>query len=148
MTWRPISFALLLLGACGEIPKDPNGTLERIRVEKSFRVGLIASGRERAQAPRQKKMLDRLAAAVGASPLIEEDAAEPLLARLETGDLDLVIGELAPKSPWEKRVTVIPQLGEQVTPKGHVHVVVAARHGENAWISFLHREARAIAAAP
>jgi hypothetical protein len=30
--------------------------------------------------------------------------------------------------------------------EGHVHLVAAARHGENAWISLLHREAAKVAA--
>jgi hypothetical protein len=142
----PLMTAALLLGGCGAIPKDPDGTLDRIQAERSFRVGMIASSAQSAGLDRQRLLVRRVAGASGASATVEHGAAEPLLMKLEEGDLDLVVGELAPASPWSKRVTILPPLGEQVTRDGHVHVVAMARNGENAWISLLYREARAVAA--
>jgi DNA-binding transcriptional LysR family regulator len=145
---RALTIAAAVLAAgCGEIPKDPDGTLERVRAERQFKVGLIA-----ADAPtgpdRQQALLNRLSAATGAAPSIEVGAMEPLLSRLEEGELDLVLGPLSPKSPWGKQVTIIPPLAEQVTREGHTHLSAIARNGENAWISLLHREAAEVAAVP
>ena len=140
--------AVLLLGGCGPIPKDPEGTLNRIKAERTFRVGMIASHDTPAGVDRQRLMLRRVAHAAGASPSFEYGAAEPLLMKLEEGELDLILGGFAPASPWSKRVTILPPLAEQVTRDGHVHVVAVARNGENAWISLLYREARRVAARP
>jgi hypothetical protein len=146
MNWLPLMLAALLLGGCGPIPQDPEGTLDRIRAERTFRVGVIAPHGTSAGLDRQRLLLRRVAGATGASPTLEHGAAEPLLMRLEEGGLDLVVGELAPASPWGKRVTILPPLGEQVTRDGHVHVVAIARNGENAWVSLLYRQARQVAA--
>ena len=142
----PLMTAALLIGGCGAIPQDPEGTLDRIKAERTFQVGMITSHGAPAGFDRQRLLLRRVARATGASPTLEQGAAEPLLMRLEEGQLDLVLGEVAPASPWGKRVTILPPLAEQVTRDGHVHVVAIARNGENAWISLLHREVRQVAA--
>jgi hypothetical protein len=140
--------AALLLVGCDDIPKDVDGTLDRIKGERSFRVGLIGSDGSPAGVDRQRLFVQRVARATGASASVEEGPTEPLLLKLEEGELDLVIGELAPRSPWSKQVTILPPLGEEVTKDGHVHVAAMARNGENAWISLLYREARAVASQP
>jgi hypothetical protein len=144
----PLMTAALLLGGCGPIPQDPEGTLNRVKAERTFRVGMIASHGASAGLDRQRLLLRRMARATGASPSVEHGAAEPLLMKLEEGELELILGELAPASPWGKRVTILPPLGEQVSRDGHLHVVAIARNGENAWISLLYREARRVAAQP
>jgi hypothetical protein len=148
MIWRTLitGLAALMLSGCEAMPKDLGGTLDRVRQEGSFRAGMIAAGDAGAGRDRQLLLLRRTALATGASPELHHGAAEPLLLRLEAGELDLVVGELAPASPWVKRVTVLPPLGEQVSRDGHIHVVAIARNGENAWISLLYREVRAVAA--
>jgi hypothetical protein len=137
--------ALALCASCNGIPKDPDRTLDRVRAERQYKVGIIASG-EPIGADRQRLFLSRVSAASQARPALEVGAAEPLLAKLEEGELDLVLGPMAAHSPWSKLVTFLPPLGEQVTSEGHVHLVAAARHGENAWISLLDREAAKVAA--
>ncbi len=140
--------ALLAAASCGPIPADPEGTLDRVTAERSFAVGMIASGDRPIGEGRQQLLLRRVAAATGARPKIEAGDTETLLGRLESGELDLVVGPLDPASPWAKRVSLMPPLAEQVSRDGHVHLVAAARNGENAWIGLLHREARFVAAAP
>jgi len=137
--------AVALCASCGQIPKDPERTLERVRAERRFKVGIIASG-EPVGADRQRLFLSRVSAATQARPAVETGAAEPLLGKLEEGELDLVVGPMAPHSPWSKLVTFLPPLGEQVTREGHIHLVAAARHGENAWITLLDAEATKVAA--
>jgi hypothetical protein len=144
----PLILATMFALGCSEIPKDPEGTLERVRAEQAFKVGLIASDRPPVGADRSRLLLERVSARTGAQPQFEKGASEPLLAKLEEGELDMVIGELAPASPWAKAVTLLTPLGEQVSRDGHVHLVVALRNGENAWIGLVDREARAVAAMP
>lgn len=140
-----LAIALLAGAACGAIPKDPDGTLDRVRAERQFRVGLIASGAP-VGADRQKLFLQGVGRAAGARPAIETGASDPLLAKLEEGELDVVVGEFAPQSPWALHVTMLPLLGEQISREGHVHLAAAARNGENAWIALLHEEAGKVAA--
>jgi ABC-type amino acid transport substrate-binding protein len=133
--------ATALLAACDAIPSDPDGTLERVRGERMFRVGLIASHAPPSE--RATDLLRRLSRATGAKATVERGPAEALLTRLEEGSLDLVLGEFAGKSPWAAQVT----LTEPIGPDGPVILAAAARNGENAWIALVHREARAAASA-
>lgn len=144
----PFLCALLaIVVACDSIPADPEGTLERVRGARSFRAGLISSGRDRIAAAREEKFLERVAAATGAQPRLVEGAAEPLLLELEEGELDLVIGPLSPDSPWKTRVAILRPIGETFEPQRLV-IVPIARNGENRWIMLLEREARAVRAEP
>lgn len=124
---------------CDGIPKDPDGTLDRVRAQREYRVGLIAG--PALGASRQQLFLSMVSEAAGARPRIQTDAAEPLLAQLEAGELDLVIGAMTPHSPWSKHVSFLPPLGEQVTAAEHLHLVAMAKNGENRWISLLHNAA-------
>jgi ABC-type amino acid transport substrate-binding protein len=135
-----LATALLTLG-CDAIPSDPDDTLERVRGERLFRVGLIAS--HAALPDRAADLLRRLSRATGARAAVEPGSAESLLARLEEGGLDLVLGEFAEKSPWAAKVT----LSDPIGPAGPIVLAAAARNGENAWIALVHREARAAASA-
>ena len=128
---------LLLLAACGPIPRDPEGTLERVRRTHVIRVGVVEGDRVAAWRP----LLGRVAAATGSAPRMETGALEPLLVRLEQGELDLVVGgAFAEDTPWLARVTLGPVLRRD---RGIAHHVVA-RNGENAWIMLIERNARAL----
>jgi len=131
---------VLLAAGCDAIPSDPDGTLERVREQRSFRVGLIAS--HSAPPDAAADLLRRLSRATSAKAMLERGPAEALLTRLEEGDLDLVLGEFAEKSPWAAQVT----LSEPIVTNGPTILAAAARNGENAWIALVHREARAAAA--
>lgn len=140
----PFMLALAAAG-CDSLPKDPEGTLDRVRAEHVFRVGLIASGDNRFQSERERDFLLRVARAANARPAIVEGSAEPLLVELADGRLDLVIGMLSPESPWVGRVAVLRPLGETVRGAKALLVPIA-RNGENRWIMLLEREARDVAA--
>ncbi len=133
--------AVLLFGGCDSIPADPDGTLDRVRAERRLRVGIIASSAAPLAPDRARDLLARLSRATGARPELEQGPAEPLLTRLEEGGLDLVVGEFARKSPWAAQVT----LTDPIAANGPTILAAAARHGENAWIALVHREARAAA---
>jgi hypothetical protein len=144
MKWRLAFCAALALAACDRLPRDPDGTLDRVRAERRFRVGLIAAGDSPIGAERTRAFLGRIAGATRATPVLKEGAAEPLLLELEDGELDLVIGPLSPESPWVSRVALLRPIGETVAPQ-HLLLTPMARNGENRWIMLLEREARAVA---
>lgn len=134
--------AAFMAAGCDAMPSDPDGTLERVRSERVFKVGLIASP---APPPEQAAdLLRRLTRATAARPALEPGSAEALLTRLEEGELDLVLGEFAEKSPWSAKVT----LTDPIATHGPTILAAAARNGENGWIALVHREARAAASAP
>lgn len=145
MKWRLALCAALTLAACDRLPMDPDGTLDRVRAERSFRVGLIATGGTPADRRPENAFLARIARATGARPAIKQGASEPLLLDLEDGGLDLVIGPLSSESPWVERVALLEPLGAVPGPH-EVQVIPIARNGENRWIMLLEREARAVAA--
>jgi hypothetical protein len=130
----------LLMAGCSSIPRDPDGTLERVSRDRSFSVGIVASGARDAVDPRPTLFLRRVAARTGAAARVHTGAAERLLSQLEHGELDLVIGELSDRSPWRERVTMLPKLGAPLDGRPDVALTVAARHGENAWLGLLFEE--------
>ncbi len=133
---------LLLCASCDSLPKDVEGTLQRVEAEQRFRVGIIAA-RETRLPPQALKFLRKVAAAAHASPEVESDGAEPLLARLEQGGLDLVIGRMTADSAWSRKVTFLPPLARIGEVGGEQQIVAMARNGENEWITLLHAQAKA-----
>lgn len=144
MKWRLAFCAILMLAACDRLPMDPDDTLDRIRSEHRFRVGVIATGGAATDRRAEAAFLARVARATGARPMVEQGASEPLLLDLEDGGLDLVIGPLSSETPWVQRVALLPSLGSVPGPHD-VLVTPIARNGENRWIMLLEREARAVA---
>ncbi|SMF61542.1 hypothetical protein SAMN06295910_0532 [Allosphingosinicella indica] len=135
---------LLALAGCGAIPADPDGTLERVRSEQAFRVGIIAGTDSVRFAVPTGAFLAGVDRATGARARIESGPSETLLAKLEAGALDLVVGEVAHDSPWAKRVSILRPIAEHHGPQHRAVLTPIARHGENAWIMVLDREARAV----
>ena len=132
----------VLLASCGAYPRDIDGTRERVEAGHVMRVGIFQgslAGPDRALAA---AFLARLSRATGAEPRLVTDAAEPLLARLEAGELDLVIGEIAEDSPWLTDVAVIEPLSEHSLGERTVGLSPIARNGENRWVMLLEREVR------
>jgi hypothetical protein len=138
-----LSLALLAAGSCADFPRDPGGTLDRVRAEQSFRVGLVAplSGTD----PKVDALLRRVALVSGARGQVESGDGEPLLARLEEGELDLVIGRFEAASPWKRMVSFSPPLRVEKLGNTKFNLVAAMRNGENAWIGLIEREARQVA---
>jgi len=145
---RPMIYAgmiALAASACSQLPRDPEGTLERVTRERLLRVGMIATGDASATAERQHALVARIAAATGARPALVSGAAEPLLLRLEQGGLDLVIGEFHAQSPWIAKAHLLPPIAKARVGEEETMVAAAARHGENRWIMLVDRESRALA---
>lgn len=128
-----IAAVLLLLPACGDLPRDPHGTLERVRAEKVIRLGEVAGAPEDAAA---QAALSALAARTGARIERVSGHGEELLERLEDGELDLVYGQFAEDSPWASAVHFgTPPRGPSHPPKSQRLPRFAFRMGENGWIA-------------
>src|SRR4051794_27148356 len=126
--------------ACG-LPRDPQGTLDRVR-GGTLRVGFVvdtpwvmaagegAGGIEGAIAA-------ELARGLGARIAWTHASETPLLTALHDGDLDLVIAGLTKDSPWAAKASFTrPYYVDTTTTHGEpteVPHVVAVRPGENAW---------------
>lgn len=126
----------LFLSACSAIPSDPDGTLNRIRETREFRVGMVA--RETPSPVLEQRFLNGVEAAASAQGRVEFGSTEQLLGRLQRGDLDLVVGEFDPASPWSTHVTFLPALSGRSPDASGVLLAAAARNGENSWIELLH----------
>jgi hypothetical protein len=129
---------------CGSLPRDPDRTLERVRSEGIFRVGLIADGGTGEGLGETTAFLGRVSRATGAKAAIRSGAAEPLLLDLEGGRLDLVVGAVSPASPWAAEVAILRPIAEPTAPR-HLIVSPVVRNGENRWIMLLEREADVVA---
>ena len=133
---------LAALAGCDAYPRDMAGTLDRVESQKVVRVGLIGHPGGEADRALTFSFLARLARATGASPQIVAGSAEPLLLQLDADRLDLVIGEIAPDSPWIAEVAVIEPLAVRPVGDREIGLSPIARNGENKWIGLLERLVR------
>ena len=141
MHFRPLLLSTLSLMAACDLPRDPEGTLDRVR-SGTLRVGFVvdtpwvtaagegAGGIEGAIAA-------QLARGLGARIAWTHASETPLLTALHDGDLDLVIAGLTKDSPWAARASFTrPYYVDTTVVHGErkeVPHVVAVRPGENAW---------------
>jgi polar amino acid transport system substrate-binding protein len=141
---RPTGIVVLLVAvACG-LPRDPDGTLDRVR-GGVVRVGIAQSppwvivtpgGAEGVEATLAKAIADSLGASI---EWIRKSESE-LLTDLEERKLDLVLAGLTDDSPWKTKVALTkPFYEDPGTKKKHV---MAAPPGENAWLVFVERQLR------
>ena len=143
MKWLAYPLSLMLV-ACGSVPRDQEGTLERISQMRELRVGIVAAAGQSPHFPRLRSFVERASTAAGGRPRIEPGATEALLLRLEAGELDLVVGEFDRASPWYKRVHLLPPMATRSVGDSELEATAAARNGENGWIMLIEREARAL----
>ncbi|UVO50111.1 hypothetical protein M0208_06110 [Sphingomonas sp. SUN019] len=133
---------IAMTAACSNYPDDIAGTSEHVRASRTIRVGIVASGQGHADATVIDVYLARIETVTGARRLLKRAAAEPLLASLENGDLDIVIGEFADDTPWLTEVAFVDPLAERVVGKRTIILVPVARNGENRWIMLLEKAVR------
>lgn len=106
-TARVATCALLLCAACGNYPRDPEGTLERVR-GGALRVGVaeaspwtsLAGGTPAGVEP---ALVQELARELGARVEWVPGSETLLLEALERGELDLVVGGLDSRTPWKRK---------------------------------------------
>ena len=125
-----LCLALLTLAGC-DLPKDPEGTLERVRGGE-LRVGVL-TGNPRAEAE-DRRIVDALAAAIQARPSFHPNDAHHLLWDLQHGGLDLVIGGMPAKTPFSQDVGLSKTAGPLFRPGEAEERVLAVRNGENGFL--------------
>lgn len=130
----PITLWIVLTASgCTDLPRDPDGTLERVRATHRIRLGEVAGAPEDAAA---KAAIERVAAANGARIAHISGHGEELLEALEDGELDLVYGHFAEDSPWSSAVHFgTPPGTAEPPPKSQRTARFAFQMGENGWIS-------------
>lgn len=145
----------LVLGGCGTIPRDPDGTLERVRAEQVLRVGASESADRveiNSDAPSntdsdegqvsgsEADLVTGFAEEIGAQVEWTVGGETELVAAMERGELDVLIGGLLSDSPWADTVAVTRPYAESTDPAGAtVKHVLAVPLGENAMLVALER---------
>lgn len=146
-TRRPFSMrlgllAVLLLGACDALPRDPADTSTRIEQTRSFTVALADPSIS--AAPQVDKLVREIERRTKARAQWRTGFGEPLLQQLDNGSLDLVIGRFTADSPWSTNVAFGPALSTSGSKDAPVELKAAMRNGENRWIITVERASRAI----
>jgi polar amino acid transport system substrate-binding protein len=118
----------LLWMACEPFPRDGEGTLERVR-DGTLRAGNLG---EAPWAEVEAQAVEELAETLGAE--VEWTTDGDLLADLEDGHLDLVVGGLTEDTPWKERVGLTRPWLKGAPGKKDSRHVFAVRPGEHAWL--------------
>lgn len=132
---------LFLVPACTpSMPVDPEGTLDRI-AGGTLRVGASDNGEWVSVEPTREpegsepELLRAFAAKLGASIEWSTGSEQVLAEDLKHGELDVVIGGLDDKTPWEKHAGLTMPYTESKDQRGETHKhVMLVRKGENAFL--------------
>src|SRR5690606_37034924 len=139
-----------LLGACDEIPRDPERTLEKVLQRGELRVGLIHAPPHvdgRVSPPRGKEidLLRDFADQLGVAPRWQVLPLDDAFEALRAGDIDVLAGGLVSASPYASYVAFTrpysvtpPSFNDE--PEQHV---LAVRKGENRLLVTLEKFLRA-----
>jgi hypothetical protein len=136
-----VAVLALALAACGPFPRDVAGTSEQVRRNGIVRVAFAKL--DDAEESVAADFAARAAVAAGARVQMEPSApVERLFARLEEGEVDLVVAEVATDSPWLPEVAVLEPLASRREGRRELTLSPVARNGENRWIGLLEATAR------
>jgi ABC-type amino acid transport substrate-binding protein len=130
----------LATAACG-LPRDPEGTLDRLHATGLLRAGAVPNPpwvivRGGAVSGPEAAIVEAFAARHGAAVTWVVGAEERLVERLEERELDLVVGGFTQRNPSLSRASASRPLYESSPGKRHV-VLVAP--GENGFLLALDR---------
>lgn len=138
------ALAAVLLTGCGSgFPKDPAGTLDRVRGGQ-LRAGVSESPpwTEIADSGRpsgsEVDLVEEFAERLDADVVWYPGSETHLIRSLEGGDLDLVIAGLPEGSPWEQHAALTRPHTQIETLDGRTErIVMATRAGENGFLTEL-----------
>ncbi|MFD2740088.1 enoyl-CoA hydratase [Sulfitobacter aestuarii] len=128
-----LALGLLLVAAC-RLPLDPESTSEEV-TGGVLKVGLLMRPLD---AP-DRQALERIAARFDATPELIEDDPHRLFARLERGDLHLILGRLPGSTPFADKVALSDPFGELRLGGEQEDRVLALRQGENRFLVGVNR---------
>lgn len=142
---------LMAMGACSAIPADPDGTLARVTGE-TLRVGVspnppwtdlprgvqdqsTAGTDSAAPEGSEVELVAAFADFLDAEVRWVGGGEEELIAQLERGELEIVIGGLTARSPWQEQAALTTPYTETLDGAGdRVQHVMATPMGENAFL--------------
>lgn len=134
-----LTLATVLTGCAGHYPADPHHTLSRV-ADGVLRVGIshnepFVSVQGPAPSGREIDLVESYATTLGAEIAWTADGEEDLVDHLEHGQLDLVVGGLTEKTPWQQKVGLTSPYAETTDEFGQTEKhVMAVRQGENAFL--------------
>ena len=148
-SWVPamlLSAVFILTGCAVTIPVDPDGTLDRIRREQVLRAGasprpgwVLVRSMTKDPTGREVDLVEGFASSLGAQVEWTVGGEEDLVARLEDGSLDVVVGGLTDQNPFSADAAMTrPYLEEMAQGTVEAHVMFVPM-GENALQSALER---------
>jgi len=136
---RALACGLVILGltACASIPRDPDGTLQRVEEQGILRVGASPSGELVAYegeevTGREAELVAGFARSLGAEVEWTLDGETALVSAMERGELDVIIGGLHADSPWSDAVSITRAYAESDEAGETVRHALAVPLGENA----------------
>lgn len=126
--------AVVLLGVagCDGYPKDIEETTEHVLSRGTVRAGIVETDSSTQSA--ESDLAKAIAQAVGAQAALKTGSGEVLLHGLETGELDVVVGEFAKGSPWSGRVALTLPTEADDPESGEPVIRAAVPSGENRWL--------------
>lgn len=124
---------------CSGLPRDPDGTLERVQETAVLRVG--ASPSEGlvevdgdAVTGTEADIVTAYARSLGAEVRWRVGGEEELVTAMEAGEVDVLIGGLSDTSPWADKVSLTQPYAESADHGERVKHVMAVPLGENAML--------------
>jgi ABC-type amino acid transport substrate-binding protein len=155
-TARLLLVTLLLSAVACDYPRDPEGTLHRVR-GGVLRVGVMPAGPwieidDDDVRGAEADLVQELASGLDAQVAWQPGGESVLLDKLRHFELDLVIGGVTEDSPWRSKVALSKPVRVDFTPRGRLRHVWARPPGENAWImhvdEFLAKRKHVLATVP
>lgn len=136
-----VSLAMVaaVAGCAPHYPADPYDTLTQV-TDGALRVGAshnepFVSWAGSAPSGREVELVERYAETLNAEVEWTRGGEEDLVARLERGELDMIVGGLTNKTPWKKKVGLTRPYAQTIDQFGQKEKhVLAVRKGENAFL--------------
>jgi polar amino acid transport system substrate-binding protein len=140
------TFGCLLAAGCGlTIPADPEKTLERV-TGSTMRVGVSPNppwtdiSRAGEPSGTEVDLVREFAGTLQTQVEWVVGGEQPLIAALERGELQLVIGGFTSETPWTQHAAITKPYAETKDPEGkRKKLVMAAPMGENAFLLALEK---------
>lgn len=128
---------LVTLSGCDAIPRDTDGSSERIAREGVMKAATL---RGTPDAEPAAALLRAEARRLGAHVEPVQLHGDHALRRLEEGEIDAVIGHFAKNSPWRTKVSLSKAVaGAEPADAAEPALRIARRNGENALILAIDR---------
>jgi ABC-type amino acid transport substrate-binding protein len=131
----PVLLMLGALGGCG-LPRDPEGTSDRIASTHELRVGATDNAewvKADSAEPQgiEPELVRQFASRIGAHVLWSRGSETSLAQSLKHHELDIAIGGFDAKTPWKSIAGVSQPFAETADKKKHVFLTVP---GENRFV--------------